>query len=395
MSGGMEASDGRNGGAGGPIRSVADERLASAILALHASTEGEAIWRSGCDLLRAAMPAFHYLMALPTAGMSPFMLRTTLPVPDEPDYWERLNRAAPLEKMITRFAGKKIARMSDVVPMALMRLTPFYRKFMRPEGWRYSAAMFFWDGDQFLGQFSQNRTAAQGDFTDDEMALLRALYPHFETAIRRVILLDGERAARRSMEEAIARSPLPTAMLDWDLTPIFHNRAAAEASAVWRLGPIAARATRAEFAVPPEIAATCREIGDDRQRAILDGTLLAGARDRLISHATLTGAQASVRLIEGDGAQFVRPRFLVQFSLLAGGPENGDAVQLLARLSPAEREVAVLAARGLGNNEIAAELAVSRSTVRTHLRHVFKKLGITSRNKLAPLYATLTRPNSV
>lgn len=381
----MEASDGSGGGPIDPVCSVSDERLAPALLALHAAMDGESFWRAGLGVLRAAMPAFHYLMGAATVGVKPFMLRTTLPVPDEPDYWERLDRVAPLEKMVARSVGRKIVRMSDEVPFILLKLTPFYRKFMKPEGWRYSAGLFFWDGDRFLGQFSQNRTVEQGDYTDAEMELLRALHPHFETAIRRVIMFDGERVARLSMEDSIRRSPIPTAVLDWDLVPLYHNLAAAGASVTWLLGPAASRAVKPSFALPSEIAAVCREIRDARQRAILDGTLPRIPREWVVPHSTQAGVRATVRLLDPDGTQLSRPRFLVQFSLLTGGTDTDDAMQMLARLSPAEREVALRAGRGLDNDAIAAELNVSRNTVRTHLRHIFEKLGITSRSNLAPL----------
>ena len=48
-----------------------------------------------------------------------------------------------------------------------------------------------------------------------------------------------------------------------------------------------------------------------------------------------------------------------------------------------------LAAAGDNNAEIVRKLSVSESTVRTHLRNIFRKLGITSRGKLAPLYRSL------
>jgi len=51
-------------------------------------------------------------------------------------------------------------------------------------------------------------------------------------------------------------------------------------------------------------------------------------------------------------------------------------------LTEREREIALLAAKGLHNNEIAAQLFVSESTVRTHLRSVFQKLGVDRRSKL-------------
>lgn len=48
-------------------------------------------------------------------------------------------------------------------------------------------------------------------------------------------------------------------------------------------------------------------------------------------------------------------------------------------LTGAERQVATLAADGLSNRQIAQHLFITQSTVETHLRHAFHKLGISSR----------------
>jgi len=54
-----------------------------------------------------------------------------------------------------------------------------------------------------------------------------------------------------------------------------------------------------------------------------------------------------------------------------------------ASLTPSEVEVARLVGQHLSNPEIAARLFVSRATVKTHLVHVFAKLGVDSRSALA------------
>ncbi len=54
-------------------------------------------------------------------------------------------------------------------------------------------------------------------------------------------------------------------------------------------------------------------------------------------------------------------------------------------LTDAERRVAQLVADGLGNREVAGRLYLSRYTVETHLKHVFAKLGVSSRAELAAL----------
>jgi len=52
-------------------------------------------------------------------------------------------------------------------------------------------------------------------------------------------------------------------------------------------------------------------------------------------------------------------------------------------LSEREREVVVLVAGGLSNQEIADELFISERTARTHVSHVISKLGFTSRIQVA------------
>jgi DNA-binding CsgD family transcriptional regulator len=59
------------------------------------------------------------------------------------------------------------------------------------------------------------------------------------------------------------------------------------------------------------------------------------------------------------------------------------AIQTRARLTPAEREAAMLAAAGRSNKQIANELNLSVRTIETRLQHVYEKLGIGGREELA------------
>ena len=59
-------------------------------------------------------------------------------------------------------------------------------------------------------------------------------------------------------------------------------------------------------------------------------------------------------------------------------------------LSAREREVAMLAAGGQSNLEIARELSISYKTVEKHLGSVYQKLGVTSRTQLGQ-YVTAAR----
>jgi DNA-binding CsgD family transcriptional regulator len=52
-------------------------------------------------------------------------------------------------------------------------------------------------------------------------------------------------------------------------------------------------------------------------------------------------------------------------------------------LTPAEREVVRLVAEHCSNPEIADQLFITRATVKTHLAHIFAKVGVSSRSELA------------
>jgi DNA-binding NarL/FixJ family response regulator len=60
-------------------------------------------------------------------------------------------------------------------------------------------------------------------------------------------------------------------------------------------------------------------------------------------------------------------------------------------LTPTEQSVVELAARGLSNPDIAARLYVSRGTVKTHLAHVYAKLGVANRTDLTRLVTLRAR----
>ncbi|QCB94613.1 response regulator [Cellulomonas shaoxiangyii] len=68
------------------------------------------------------------------------------------------------------------------------------------------------------------------------------------------------------------------------------------------------------------------------------------------------------------------------------------ARRLLAGLTPRERDVALAVAEGLSNTEIAAQLHLGLATVKTHVGHLYAKLGAANRVQVARVVHDAGRP---
>jgi DNA-binding CsgD family transcriptional regulator len=97
---------------------------------------------------------------------------------------------------------------------------------------------------------------------------------------------------------------------------------------------------------------------------------------------TAIGADA-VGPARAEGARLTLDE-AVRFARRARG-SRGRPTTGWTSLTPTELEVTALVTDGLSNPEIAARLLMGRGTVKTHLAHIFGKLGVANRTELASL----------
>ena len=117
------------------------------------------------------------------------------------------------------------------------------------------------------------------------------------------------------------------------------------------------------------------------------GALQAGARGFLLKDCGPELLTHAVRAA-ADGGSLIAPT--VTTRLLRSFAARDTPSQPVAPLTEREEQVLVAVARGLTNHEVAAELYISLSTVKTHLASLMGKLGVRNRVELA-LWAYQTR----
>jgi DNA-binding NarL/FixJ family response regulator len=139
-----------------------------------------------------------------------------------------------------------------------------------------------------------------------------------------------------------------------------------------------AEATRQIRAAQPETEIVVLTTHADDQ-SILDA-LQAGARGYLTKDAGIAEISRAIQAAaahQGLLDPAVQSRLLAVATAATAAP--APAAELPDELTPREAEVLRLIARGLSNSEIAAALVVSEATVKSHINHLFAKIGARDR----------------
>jgi DNA-binding NarL/FixJ family response regulator len=137
-------------------------------------------------------------------------------------------------------------------------------------------------------------------------------------------------------------------------------------------------ATRELLAVSPDVRVVV--LTTFEQDDYIFGALNAGASGFLLKRTRPEELIAAIHTVAA-GDSLLSPsvtRTVIQ--RVAGQPAPDAAAEArLDELTARERDVLELIARGLSNGEIAATLVIEESTVKTHVRHILRKLRLRDR----------------
>jgi DNA-binding NarL/FixJ family response regulator len=137
-------------------------------------------------------------------------------------------------------------------------------------------------------------------------------------------------------------------------------------------------ATRELLAVSPDVRVVV--LTTFEQDDYIFGALSAGASGFLLKRTRPEELIAAIHTVAA-GDSLLSPsvtRTVIQ--RVAGQPApDATAEARLDELTARERDVLELIARGLSNGEIAATLVIEESTVKTHVRHILRKLRLRDR----------------
>ena len=179
---------------------------------------------------------------------------------------------------------------------------------------------------------------------------LRAMFEEFENITVVAEAADGGAALAEVARFAEQGHPLDAVVMDLQMKPVG--------------GIIATRSITEQFRTPVLVLTTF-----DTQSDIV-AAVEAGALGYLLKDAPPEQVQAAV-VATAEGRRTLSPDIAATLMDRMHRP--------VITLSPRETEILTLLATGATNREMAQRLFISESTVKTHLVHIYSKLGVDNR----------------
>lgn len=254
----------------------------------------------------------------------------------------------------------------------------YYRLILKPNNIGYIAGMNVYNDDEWHVGIGVHRAFGTEPFSRDDMKMLEILYPHFKRAIRIQKEFHTLRVQRQSLQAALSRMMLGVVIVQPNGNVAYTNPVAdsllANHSGLRRVNG----KLRAYY-------------GDENDRLSAMISQLAGADPKNITTRNLAiglnhpdrDNSLTVMVAPLGDAEFgqesgeINGAVALYLSDSASGHNiPAEALSSLYGLSPAEANVAISLANGLSVNHIAAQNSVSLETVRSQLKAIFSKLGV-------------------
>lgn len=288
--------------------------------------------------------------------------------------------------------SRKVLALHNYMSTEALLSSDFYRVIMQPQGWYDFLGVDIREENELDVRFRVGRYKGARRFGKKESALIEALLPHLERAVRLHTRLNRTERERAVYAGAVEQLAVATIILDELGKVVSSNRSAdqllASKEGVSLTGgslSFADKKTADEFKQLMSEVMNSRRLSVPVAVAALHIPRTSGMSD-LGMVARVVNSAAAV-----DGSS------IPSVALFFSDPDQAleSHVKVIARLfslTPTEANLAMLLANGLTLDEASEQLGVSRNTTRTHLRAVFAKTGVTRQTGLVRLILKSVAP---
>jgi DNA-binding CsgD family transcriptional regulator len=287
-------------------------------------------------------------------------------------------------------SSSKIAlKLGNSISLQDWERSVLYNGLIRPQHLYWELFLTLRWKNNLLGMITLWRTRQQPDYEDSDVLKAEMLAPHLGVAIHNICLIsqiNNRESHSLSTDEANNEGLL---WLDHKFTPSFFNAAARDICLQLssRMPHNTSNFEKGEFPIPSYVIKDCSDLLDlikaEEQPILLP-------KERTVFTESGKGFRIECSLIWKADQINSTPNFMVTLSDLTDERKLENTLQAKFHLSRRELDIIYCLTRGLSDDEIGEKLYISRQTVHTHIKNIYRKLGAKSRIEL---YRIITQEN--
>jgi DNA-binding CsgD family transcriptional regulator len=295
-------------------------------------------------------------------------------------YKDSFYQHSPLLKEATS-SSKTVLKFGESISLRDWERSDFYNNFMLPQNLYWELFMTLRFKNKLEGMITLWRSKKRPDYEDKEVLKAARLASHLGVAIHNICLISQINTREShflSVDETNSEGLL---WLDYRFTPSFFNNKARDIclQLSGRMPYNTSELEKGEFPIPFYVIRDCSDLLDlvkaERRPILLP-------KERIVSTESGQRFRIECSLIWKGNQINSMPNFVVTLSDLSDEGKLETALQTNFHLSRRELDVIHYLIRGLSDNEIGEKLYISRQTVHTHIKNIYKKTTAKSRIEL-------------
>jgi DNA-binding CsgD family transcriptional regulator len=278
-------------------------------------------------------------------------------------------------------SSKTVLKFGESISLRDWERSDFYNNLIRPQHLYWELFLTLRWKSNLVGMITFWRSKKQPDYEDREVLKATRLASHLGVVVHNICLISQINTRESHFLSADEADSEGLLCLDHKFRPSFFNTKARDIclQLLGRIPHDASDLERGEFPIPSCIIRDCSDLLDLLKT---EGQPTLSPKERIVSTESGQSFRIECSLTwKGDPISST-PNFMVTLSDLTDEKKLEIAFQTRFQLTRRELDVICYLTKGLSDNEIGEKLYISRQTVHTHTKNIYKKLGAKSRIEL-------------
>jgi DNA-binding CsgD family transcriptional regulator len=275
----------------------------------------------------------------------------------------------------------KSFKIGDSISLRDWENSDFYNNFMAPQHLYWEMFLPLRRENNLEGMITLWRSKKQPDYETSDLSKADILARHLLFTVENIKKISNINILKQQLQLTNEANNQGLLILDHKLKPVYSDTKSREICLYLfsRTQPSSLDVEKGEFPIPSCIISDCRDLLNLLKA---EERLSLWPKERIIFTGNGKLYRIECSLIWKSDRFISLPRFLVTLTDMTNKMNLKANLQERFNLSRREIDVVYCIIAGMSYDEIAGELYISKQTVHTHIKNIYRKLGVKNKIEL-------------